>query len=431
VTTYLRVRVSANRETGLDVDLDLALAALVALLALIAIVYVIFLLLTNASFQRTNYAYYNYLISAFQHGRADLVDTGTYDLSEYNGKWYMYWGPTPIIFILPFYALSNVHASDVIYGFVAGIFNVLLFTGCIIEFLQFFRLNVSFFSRVFVILNFALISPNFYSSLGGKIWYVNQVISILYLLAFIYFNFKFLNTHNLLYVLLAAFFFNLAWIARLSLVFHGLLILYVFGVLYLKYRPLLWRAIGITVAVSIIALVGFFYYNVVRFSNPFEFGYSYQTPAARFAADFADGRMFSLSHVPHNATYYFLNHVRLRLERPYVEIDEEGNSIFSVYPIVLFAYFFFKKSTYTQTNRWFIATIGSALIINFVIILMNLGTGWVQFGSRYFFDVVPGLFLLILFVVDRVNFPLKVSLLVYGTFINFVGALLYYHALQW
>jgi hypothetical protein len=55
----------------------------------------------------------------------------------------------------------------------------------------------------------------------------------------------------------------------------------------------------------------------------------------------------------------------------------------------------------------------------------------VQFGSRYFFDLVPGLFLLILFVVKRVNAPLKLSLLAYGTFVNFVGALLYYHALQW
>ena len=52
-------------------------------------------------------------------------------------------------------------------------------------------------------MNFALISPNFYSSLGGKIWYVNQVIAVLYLLAFIYFTFKFLNTQKLLYLALA------------------------------------------------------------------------------------------------------------------------------------------------------------------------------------------------------------------------------------
>jgi hypothetical protein len=38
--------------------------------------------------------------------------------------------------------------------------------------------------------------------------------------------------------------------------------------------------------------------------------------------------------------------------------------------------------------------------------------------------------LLILFVVDRVNVPVKVALLAYGTFVNFVGALLYYHALS-
>jgi hypothetical protein len=431
VATYLRVRVSGNRGTGLEVDLDLAVPALLALMLPIAIVYVIFLFLTNTSLQRTDYAYYNYLIDAFQHGRTNLVGSGTYDLSQYDGKWYMYWGPSPIFFILPFYALSNVQTSDIIYGFVAGLFNVLVFTGCTVEFLHFFRLKISHFSHAFVILNFALISPNFYSSLGGKIWYVNQIISILYLLAFIYFTFKFLNTQKLLYLALAALFFNLAWNARLSLAFHGLLFLYVFAVLYVTRRPFLWRAIGITTIITLFALASFLYYNAARFSNPLEFGYGYQTPNPRFAADFAAGRMFSLSHVPHNATYYFLNHVKLRFEKPYVETDEEGNSIFSVYPIVLFTYFFFKKSTYTPTNRWFIVILGGALIVNFALILMNLGTGWVQFGSRYFFDVVPGLFLLFLFVVDRVSTPLKLAVLVYGTFVNFVGALLYYHALQW
>jgi hypothetical protein len=217
----------------------------------------------------------------------------------------------------------------------------------------------------------------------------------------------------------------------LSLIFYGLLFFYVIGALYLKHDRVPWQAIGIISAVSLIALSSFLYYNVERFANPLEFGYSYQTPAARFAADFAAGRMFSLSHVPHNATYYFLNHVKLSFEKPYVQVDEEGNSIFSVYPLVLFTFYFFTRKTYTPENRWFIAVLGIALILNFALILMNLGTGWVQFGSRYFFDIVPGLFLLILFVVDRVSIPVKVMLMTYGAFINFVGALLYYHALQW
>jgi hypothetical protein len=122
--------------------------------------------------------------------------------------------------------------------------------------------------------------------------------------------------------------------------------------------------------------------------------------------------------------------VKLSLNPPFVQIDPEGNSIFSVYPLVWFAALFVLRSTYTPKNRWFIVTLGAAMAVNFGIILMNLGTGWYQFGSRYFFDLVPGLFLLILFVVDRVNVPVKVALLAYGTFVNFVGALLYYHALS-
>lgn len=396
----------------------------------IVAVYVIFLLQVHRTFEATDTAYYNYLISALRHGRTDLVVSNTYDLSSAHGQWYMYWGPAPILFILPFYVVSHLGASDVVYGFVAGLLNVVVFAGCTTELIRLFRLPVSRFSQVFVILNFALASPNFYSSLGGQIWYVNQVIAVLYLLVFLYFTLKFLQDQKLTHIALAALFFNLAWNSRLSLVFYGLLLVYVLAKLAMTNRRVLLQAAGVIVVVTLLGLGGFFAYNNARFSSPFEIGYRYQIPNPKYAADFAANRLFSLSHVPHNATYYFLNPVKLSFEPPYVQIDPEGNSIFSVYPLVFFGYFFATRNTYTRANRWFFVALGAALTINFGVILLNLGTGWYQFGSRYFFDVVPGLFLLILFVVERVNQPLKALLLTYGAFVNLVGALLYYHSLQ-
>lgn len=458
----LRVALSASRAAGVILDVDIAVnraelgeryqrsvighaVALVgdgyaralrlplwAWLLPVGVIYAIFLrLCAHGEPGLSTTPYYNYLLDAFLHGRTDLVGSGTYDLSHFNGKWYMYWGPSPVLFIGPFYVISHLRASDVLYGCVAGFLNVAVFAGCVSEFVRYFRLPVSKLSQVIVLLSFAFASPNFYLSLGGTVWFVDQLVAILYLGLYLFFLLKFLNDRRYVDLVLAAVFFSLSWNARLSLIFYGLLFLYGFGVLYRERSILLPRAIKTVALISAISFAAFCAYNAMRFFNPLEFGYTYQIPAARFAADFAAKRMFSLSHVPHNATYYFLNAVRFQFEKPYVQIDQEGNSIFSVYPLVLLGFYFLSKSTYNRVNRWFVGVLGLALLIDFSVILMNLGTGWVQFGSRYFFDLVPGLFLLVLFVADRVPPIPRSLLLLYGMLVNFAGVLLYFNVIHW
>jgi hypothetical protein len=403
----------------------------VVAVALSAALYVRVLHLIHPVLGPTSTDYYNYLISAFRNGRLDLVGSGTYDLSHYADKWYMYWGATPALFVLPFYVLGHLQTSDVLYGCVAGVLNVVVFAGCVSEFVRYFRMSVSPASRAFLILCFATASPNFFLSFAGSVWFVNQLVSVLYLLVYYYFLLRFLNRHRVLDLTLAAIFFVLAWNARLSLIFHGLLILYALAVTYYERRDVFWRAVPITALVGLAGLGWFGWYNEARFGNPLEIGYRFQTPAARFAAEFAANHMFALSHIPHNATYYFLNQLQLRFEPPYLSVDQEGNSIFSVYPLTILAFLFFKRNVYDRRNVWFFVCLGAALAINFGVILLDLGTGWVQFGSRYALDVLPGLFLLILFVVERVKLPLKVIVLAYGILVNYVGVLVYFGLIQW
>ena len=397
----------------------------------IAIVYLIFLVRSHNNLSQTGTAYYNYLLDAFLHGRTNITPPVTLDLSHYAGKWYLYWGATPVIFVLPFYLFAHLQTSDIVYGCVAGILNVVVFSGCVIEFVRYFKLNVSQFSQIFVVLNFAFISPNFYLAIGGTVWYVNQVISIFYLLLFYYFCLKFLNTDRLPLFALAVIFFSLAWNARLSLICDGVLLIYVFIVLLQRDRKRCWHMLGVTSAISSVAIAYFFWYNEVRFANPLQIGYQYQAAAQRFIVDYATNQEFSLSHIPYNATYYFLNHIALRFVPPYVQIDREGNSIFSVYPLAILAFYLFKRTVYTRTNRLFLFLLFFGLSVNFLIILADMGTGWVQFGSRYFLDVIPGLFLALLFVVERVDLSARAGILLYGIYVNFVGTLLFYNVIQW
>jgi hypothetical protein len=400
-------------------------------LILAATIYATFLLLVHRGLGPTDSAYYNRLLDAFLHGRTDVIPAVTTDLSRYQGKWYLYWGPTPVLLVWPFYAVSGLGASDVVYDFVAGLGSVVVFAGCLREFVRYFRLRATAFSRVFVLLSFALASPNLFLSLAGTIWFVNQVVAVLYLVTFYFFFLKYLNTRRLAFLALAALFYDLAWIARPSLVFNGVLFLF----------PLLawardeWghvRAyLGIVGAITALGLGCFFWYNQTRFGNPIEIGHRFQIADPRYTGDFAANRMLSLDYVPHNATYYFLNHLQLRFEPPYLQIDHEGNSIISVYPAFLLTLSFFRRRAYTRESLVLLALLGVALGLDFVVILTNLGSGWVQFGSRYVLDVVPGAFLALLFVVEEASVALRSALLGYGVLVNLLGVLVYFQVVTW
>src|SRR5437660_8149227 len=71
--------------------------------------------ITHNIFAPTNTDYYNYLLDSFFHGRTNITPPNHFDLSLFENKWYMYWGPAPALLILPFYLVSHLQASDVFY----------------------------------------------------------------------------------------------------------------------------------------------------------------------------------------------------------------------------------------------------------------------------------------------------------------------------
>lgn len=391
-------------------------------------IYLIYLFLCNVSLGVTGTSYYNLLVDAFLHGRTNIIPgSTTFDLSEVQGKWFMYWGPSPVFFVLPFYLLFGITVSDVLYVFMAGLLNIVVFYVLIKEFSKYFQLKLTYFLQVFMVVSFAIASPNFLLSLSGGIWYGNQVMSALYLLVFYFFFFKFLNVKKLRYLILCVLFFNCAWMGRFSLVFNGLLFLYPLYILFSYKKALFYKACGIICVGVGLGILSFMAYNFARFHNFFEIGYKYQHPGEKFKALFEQGKLFSLSFIPHNATHYFLNHALLSFEKPYLHHDAEGNSVFSVYPATLLLLGFMRRGIITAKNKLFIILLSGVLGINLLSILSNLGSGWMQFGSRYFFDVLPGVFLLILFVLRVIPKPLLWVVLVYGILVNLLGVYMFYN----
>lgn len=394
---------------------------------IIIIVYVLFQGAINKEvFHPTNTAYYNYLLDSFSHGRFDIDPPNKYDLSRFNDKWYMYWGPSPALFIAPFYFIYKLEASDKIYGLIAGIANCAIFMLLVNEFSNYFNLKIKKYMKLVCIISFAFASPNFYLSLYGQIWSVYQVISIFYILLFYLFYFKFLNNIKKPFLLIIALiFFTLAWTARFTLIFNGLLLIYPFILLYRERWPnQLKRLFIVVICILFISFVGMLLYNYVRFQNPLELGYKYQIGSERYNNLLHEGKAFSFSYIPHNITYYFLNYASLRLEKPFIIIDHEGNSVFSVYPLLLILFSLVKKYNLKNVN---ILIVLLCIIVGLTIalLMLYLATGWIQFGSRYFFDVIPILFLISLFAMKKI-FPITLLILVlYGIFVNFLGALLF------
>src|SRR5436190_2382914 len=168
----------------------------------ICVLYISFSEKLNRNIVTTPFAYYNFLLDAFFHGYAHIISYVTYDLSLFHGNWYLYWGPAPVLFILPFFTIAGISASDVFYTLFAGIINIFLFYFVLKEAETYFQYTLSFFSELFLIIGFSICSPNFLLSLTGNIWGTSQIVAALYLLLSYFFYFRFLNKKRKIFFLL-------------------------------------------------------------------------------------------------------------------------------------------------------------------------------------------------------------------------------------
>jgi len=403
---------------------------IILVLFLISLIYVLFSIKIKGDiFVSTAYSYYTFLTTSLLHGQLSITSPTNIDLSFFNGKLYLNWGPGPIPFILPFYLLFGDKVSDVFYTLVAGIGNVFLFYLVVNEFKKYFQLKISYFSEVFILLSFAFASPNFYLSLGGRIWHTEQIVATFYILMFLLFFLKFLNKNliSIKSLLLSVIFFNLAWFSRATMIFYGVFFLYLISLIWkLKDIKLFKKSIIIIILPTFIFIVTFLIYNNIRFNNPLETGLNYHDVNPRYEKLIAEKKIFSVDYISHNFTQYFLNPAFISTEKPYVNINLDGNSIFSVYPVfLLFLFLFRKKNLKDKKTTKFLGVSFLVIFMNLALLMLYFATGWTQIGSRYILDILPLVFLLTLFVIE--DFPRLFLLLIfiYGTIINIFGSFLF------
>jgi hypothetical protein len=139
----------------------------------------------------------------------------------------------------------------------------------------------------------------------------------------------------------------------------------------------------------------FAWYNATRFGSIFDNGISYHLMADRFISDFKTYGYISPHYFLHNVYYTILRlpfFANLFREPGAYTGWNEGYSLFFQSPVFLFALWALKyiKRDALVSVLW----LSTALVS--VPILCLMGTGWMQYGARYLFDLCPFLFPLVI-----------------------------------
>jgi len=390
--------------------------------------YYILAQIINHKFGSSDTNYYPYLLDSLFHGRVNVINPpSVYDLSFYNAKWFLNWGPGAILFILPFYFFKGIYTSDILFTLFAGMINILMFYLALKEIQKAFHINLSLFREVFILLTFAIASANFYLSLSGQIWFSEQVIGIFYLLIYYFFYFRYIREQKLLLLLLAILFFNLAWITRYTLIFSGFLFLYPLYLSLKKYKKLPIATITIVVSITFFFICLIFAYNFAKFNNPFETGLRYHMGSSRFENIIRNHQFFSPNYIGYNATYYFFHLPTFFHVFPFLQFDLEGNSIFIMYPATLSLLLLFRRSFWQKPHlSSFLFITMFSIFMTFSLFLCYFTTGWTQLGSRYLLDILPLLYLLLVFVIDRIAWQIILAILIYEFLLHIEGVIWFY-----
>ena|SRR3989344_5482705 len=355
---------------------------------------------------------YTELARSLINKRLDLTHISIQeDYATYDSKYYLHQGPFPAVLLIPF-----VFVSDLIkIQFQQSFLHFFVFLGTLFICFKIARLfkygdEDSFYfayafclSSVYQSVSIIPISP-----------YLSQVVSVFFTLLAIY---EFLVKRRYFLVgLYSSFALTTRSISGLVIIFFIIEILtnkrYEFRKRVLSLFKLLFP--------YTLAIISLMLYNQIRFMNPFDSGYMKVTTLPLISS------LFSLSYIPMNFYYYFVNTFKIHFESsrdlmlskifsivPNIKVVEPGTSFFIVSPFFLNVFRAnFKKRI-----------VGISLVPIFTILIVLLAyysPGWVQVGPRYMIDVLPFIFILLLHSFKSRRLSLKAKFLIlFSSIFNF------------
>ena len=231
-----------------------------------------------------------YLAEAFLQGRLDLVHVPDppYDLTLFDGRWYVSFPPLPAILMLPLVAVQGLGFSDVAFSVVLGALNVSLF------YVALARLGIGGQGLgVWLCVLLGLGTPLWYCAALGSVWYTAHVVAVtcvcLYALEVVGENRP----------IRAGLWLGLGFLARAPVLLAFPFSL-VPGLRQAQGRREVARFLVTFALGTAPALLGQAVYNWARFGDPLEYGYHWMNSPGPLLERQMTWGQFSLHFLPEN-----------------------------------------------------------------------------------------------------------------------------------
>lgn len=374
--------------------------------------------LTVGRINTPSHSYLDKLAYAFLDGKLYLENpTTTGDLTLYQGKWYVAFPPLATILMVP---LALVFGNFGIQTVTFTIFFAAVNTALVYEMLRVLaqrgwtRLREK--DNYWLVLLFALGTIHWYSSIVGKVWYINRLVALTFMLLAAILA---LHRKSPWLVGLAA---GLSILARPNMIFVWPFFLGIYwqGLVddgkFNFGRVVSWsfaNAVPITLGVA-----GLLFYNWIRFDNFMDFGYATMNVGTNTSVIEEYGQ-FNLAFIPRNLYYMWLS-LPLISESCANRLvpNAQGISLILTTPPIVYIFKAFKKSPWI-IGAWV------AFVIQVAFLLTHTGSAW-EFGYRFFMDfIIPVMALIAVGAGARVSWFLK-TLIIIGVLVNLWGVLWYF-----
>ncbi len=386
--------------------------------------FIIFLTLTCVlNFSIHEEQHYYHLARAFLNGQLHFlgIPDSVVDVVVFENKLYWHTGPAPALFLMPFVWFFRFFGV----AFYQGYLQLPLTAGILILCYKLARMW-RYGTRDSALLAFAFVysSVFFPIALVPWVWYLVQVVSAFFGLLALYLH-KTNRSYWWIGICMAVLFasrFTAALMVGYFLV----------NIYRKKNRSIYFRSIDSLKIITPMLLSGLLLmvYNQLRFHSPWDNGYMRADTLrpAEFRYELVHFGLFKLSNIPTNIYYYFLKGVdpvvlyvknlsknSYILVPPYIYVRYPGTSFFVSSPVFIFLLFHIKNILKFDNAR--ILLMNSLIILG--VLLSYYWTGSKQIGPRYMIDILPMLYIALLYAFPkRVLGKTAQFLIVFGAFLN-------------
>ena len=315
---------------------------------MVVLIYIFFISVGTWTKWPTTTDFYAQLAKAFDHGQVSLLTkpdpsilalqnpyqydelrkqaTYLWDVSLFNGKYYIYWGPAPAVIMAIVGLLHPIKAGDqyVVFASVCGLFfvNILLLFGLWKRF--FSDLPVWAFEIIVVFVG--LVSPLLWSLNDPEIYEASILFGQFLLIGGFYFVFiSFDQPDSSTWKLtLAGICWAVAIASRITLILPIAFWIALFTFFTIKTNKRdVWKSLLVMILPLLISLAAMGWYNWIRFDSPLEFGLHYQLTSS----DLRKTQLFSLAYLPSNLYGYIFYGFDLQNTFPFLVADNPMHPI--------------------------------------------------------------------------------------------------------